>query len=68
MTTLLRSILLGIAVAALVGLGCLLLGAVLVTLNIPVAVTVGSFLQRWAWVIGLLAGLWQYLTGGFAIP
>lgn len=51
-------------VAVVVGLICILLGGVLVTLKVPIAVTVGGFMQEWGWVIGVVAGLWFYFGGG----
>lgn len=52
-----------VAIAVVVGLACLLLGAILVSLGVPVARTVGEFLERWAWVIGVLAGLLSFASG-----
>lgn len=47
-----------LVVAIVVGLAVTLLGLLLVALTVPVAVAVGGFCETWAWVIGLLAGLW----------
>lgn len=58
-----RQLILAVVVAAVTGLGCLLLGSVLTDLNIPIAATIGTFLSAWGWVIGVLAGLWFYFTG-----
>jgi uncharacterized membrane protein YdcZ (DUF606 family) len=57
-----------VVVACVVGLVCLLLGSILASLDIPPASAVGSFLSRWAWVIGCLAGLWQFFGSGFSLP
>ena len=57
-----------VVVAAVVGLACLLIGSLLASLGIPPAAAVGSFLVRWAWPIGILAGLWQFFAGGFSLP
>ena len=56
-------IVLAMVVGAAVGLLCLLLGSVLSSVDIPFVATVGSFLATWAWVIGLLAGVWFFFTG-----
>jgi uncharacterized membrane protein YvlD (DUF360 family) len=55
---------LAVVVAVVVGLVCILLGTILVTLKVPIAVTIGDFLAAWGWVIGVLAGLWFFFTGG----
>lgn len=39
-----------------------LLGPILITVKVPIAVTVGDFLVAWGYVIGVLAGLWFYFT------
>lgn len=52
-----------VVVAALVGLGCLLLGIVLTALRIPPATAIGAFLERFDWVLGVLAGLWYFFGG-----
>jgi len=53
-----------LVVAIVTGLVCLLLGAILGSLGIPIASTVGAFLTHWGWVIGILAGLWFFFSGG----
>lgn len=60
----LMRVLAAVVVAALVYLGCILLGAVLGDLNIPIASTIGAFLTQFAVAIGVLAGLWYFLKGG----
>lgn len=57
-------IVMAIVVAVLVGLGCLLLGMVLNSLNVPPAEAVGRFLTQYAWVVGILAGLIHFFRGG----
>ena len=57
-------LILALVVAIVVGLGCILLGGILGSLHIPIAETVGSFLERYAWVIGILAGLAHFFGGG----
>jgi len=44
------------------------LGMLLVSLDIPPAEAVGRFLENYAWVIGILAGLWYFFRGGFSLP
>lgn len=57
-----------IAIAILVGvivwLLCLFGGGLLATLPIPPIQFAGRFLVQWAYVIGFLAGLWHFFTGG----
>lgn len=60
----LSRIVLALVVAVAVGLGCMFLGSVLGDMKVPIAETVGAFLKSWGWVIGVLAGLWYYFTGG----
>jgi hypothetical protein len=64
MTGLLGRIILAVVVAVVVGLACMLLGAVLATLKVPIATTIGDFLTTWGWVIGVLSGLWYFFAGG----
>jgi hypothetical protein len=52
-----------VVVAVVVGLVCLLLGDVLASVGVPIAVIVGGFLARWAWALGVLAGLWYFFMG-----
>lgn len=57
---LLKAGILGVVVAVVVGLLLTLLGTILESLKVPIVVTIGDFLVFWAWVLGLLAGLWQF--------
>jgi hypothetical protein len=59
---------LAVVIAVVVGLVCLLLGGILAGLGVPIAKTVGDFLEHWGWVLGVLAGLWYFFAGGFAFP
>lgn len=59
-----ETLLLAVVVAVAVGLVCLLLGKVLESLGVPPAAAVGSFLTQYCWVIGVVAGLWYFITGG----
>ncbi len=54
---------LAVVVAVVVTLGCMLLGAILITLKVSVAVTVGDFLKTYSAVLGVLAGLYSFFTG-----
>jgi hypothetical protein len=60
----LTRIVLAIIVAAAVGLGCIFLGMLLASLGIPITDAVAAFLTTWGWVIGVLAGLWFFFSGG----
>jgi hypothetical protein len=62
--SLIGRIVLAVIVAVIVGLLLVLLGAVLVTLNVPIAETVGKFLQTYGFAIGVLVGLWYFFTNG----
>lgn len=53
-----RRIIQGVVIAVAVTLVCLLVGAILLTLHVEVAVTVGDWLKHWGGVLGVLAGLW----------
>lgn len=55
---------LAVVVAVVVTLACFLLGAILVTLKVEIAVTIGNFLKQYGGVIGVLAGLWHFFAGG----
>ena len=55
---------LALVVAIVTGLVCILLGSILASLGVPIATTIGDFLTHWGWVIGILAGLWYFFTGG----
>jgi uncharacterized membrane protein len=61
-------LILAVVVAVVVTLACILLGAILASLGIAIAVTVGGFLKQWGAVIGILAGLWYFFADGFNWP
>ena len=63
-------IVLAVIVAVVVGLVlAALLGPLLVTIHVPIAVTIGGFFEDWGWVLGILAGLWYFFSGGvFRLP
>lgn len=53
-----------IAVGFIVALICLLLAAILPAIHVPVITAIGDFLGRWAWPIGIVAGLLDFAAGG----
>jgi hypothetical protein len=57
-----RALALAVVVAVIVTLGCILLGDILATLKVDVAVTVGHWLRDFASVLGVAAGIWYYFT------
>ena len=57
-------VVLAVIVGVVVFLACVLIGGLLSDLKVDFAQTVGGFLQTWAAVIGLLAALWYFFTGG----
>lgn len=59
----LSKLVLAVVVAVVVTLGCILLGGILVTLEVSVAITIGRFLDNYAGVLGVLAGLWYFFMG-----
>lgn len=52
-----------VVVGVIVTLVCILVGAILVTLKVDLAVTVGNFLKDWSGVLGVLSALWFYFSG-----
>jgi hypothetical protein len=64
----LRKLILAVVVAVVVTLGCFLVGGILADLKVEIAVTIGGFLKQWGAVIGILAGLWYFFSGGFSWP
>lgn len=60
----LRNLVLAVVVAVVVTLACYLLGKILDTLTVEVAVTIGKFLTQYGSVFGVLAGLWYFFNGG----
>ena len=54
-----------VVVAVLVTLGCILVGGILVTLDVEIAVTIGEFLKKFSTVLGVLAGLYHFFAGGW---
>lgn len=63
----LSRIVLAVVVAVVVTLACILLGGILITLRVDIAVAVGAFLKNYSGVLGILAGL-AYFFGGYSVP
>ena len=61
-----KNVIKAVVVAVVVTLACILLGAILITLKVEVAVVVGQWFVSYAPILGVLAGLWQFATGRFA--
>lgn len=59
----LRRLVLSVVVAVVVTLGLALLGAILVTLKVEIAITIGNWLKTYGAVLGILAGLWYFFVG-----
>ena len=65
----LTKVVLACIVAVIAYLVCVFVGGVLlVSLQVPVVVAVGHFLDTYAGVIAILAGLWYFFAGGFSFP
>ena len=60
----LSRLVLAVVVAVVVTLACILLGGILISLTVAVAVTVGTFLKNYAGVLGVIAGIWYFFAGG----
>lgn len=59
LSTLIRAVIIAIVVT----LGCVLIGAILVTIKVDIAQTIGNLKVHSA-AIGVLVGLWYFFTGG----
>lgn len=60
----LRKLILAVVIAVIVTLACYLLGGILDSLKIQIAITIGDFLKNYGAVLGILAGLWYFFTNG----
>lgn len=58
----LRKIILSVVVAVIVTLACYLLGAILDSLGVQIAVTIGDWLSKYGSVLGILSGLWYFFS------
>lgn len=56
-------LILAAAVAIVVYLVCIFFGGLFLSLNVPIAAFVGSFLKTYAVVLGVLAGVVSFATG-----
>jgi hypothetical protein len=53
-----------VVVAVVVGLLLVyLLGPILNSLGVPIALIVGAFCVKWGFAIGVLAGIWYFVSG-----
>lgn len=59
-----NKLVLAVVVAVVVTLACVLVGGILQSLSVSVATTVGNFLVKYSYALGVLAGLWYYFAGG----
>ncbi len=57
-----QNLVLAVVVAVVVTLGCILLGGILESLKVSIAIVVGNFLSSYSAVLGVLAGLWWFFT------
>ncbi len=64
----LARLVLAVVVGVVVTLGCILVGAILVSLKVALAVTVGEFIQSYGGVFGVLAALWYFFSGASWTP
>jgi hypothetical protein len=55
---------LSVVVGVVVYLACILFGPLLADLKVSFAVTIGGWLVSYAAVLGLLAALWYFFSGG----
>lgn len=59
----LSRIVLAVVVGVVVTLACVLVGVILQSLTVAIAVTVGKFLENYSGVFGVLAALWWFFSG-----
>lgn len=60
----LSRIVLAVVIGVAVTLVCVLVGLLLATITVPLAITVGNFLKTWSGAIGLLSALWYFFANG----
>jgi hypothetical protein len=58
----LSRLVLAVVVAVVVTLACILLGGILKSLDVAIAVTIGEFLAKYSAALGVLAGLWYFFS------
>ncbi len=61
-------VILSVVVAVVAGLVFVLLGHVLETMAVPIAVTVGAFLVTYGFVLGVCAGIWYFFARSASHP
>jgi hypothetical protein len=61
---LIARLVLAVVVGVVVYLVCLLVGPLVADLKVSFAVTIGGWLVQYAGVLGLLAALWYFFSGG----
>jgi len=59
----LQRIVLAVVVAIGVTIACIVVGGVLITIDVAIAVTIGRDLEKFGAAIGILAGLWYLFSG-----
>jgi hypothetical protein len=59
----LQRLILAVVVAVVVTLGCVLIGGILASLGVAIAVTIGGWLTQYATVFGILAGIAWFFSG-----
>ena len=57
-----------VVVAVVAYLLCILAGAVLALLGVPIAVLIGHFIEQWAVVISVLVFAWYFFVGYASHP
>lgn len=60
----LKKLILAVVVAVVVTFACILIGGILISLSVSIAVTIGNFLKSYSGALGILAGLWYFFTDG----
>lgn len=50
-------------VVAVVTLACMLLGHVLALIALNIVTVIAQFLEQWASVLGIVAGIWYFFVG-----
>lgn len=53
-----------VVVAVVVTIASLLLGAILKSLTVQIAITIGDWLRTYSSILGILSGLWYFFTEG----
>jgi ABC-type polysaccharide/polyol phosphate export permease len=59
----LSRLILAVVIAVIVTLACTLVGAILISLGVAIATTIGDFLRSYSAALGVLSGLWYYFSG-----